>query len=62
MKVLARLPYFAFIIGFMVRILTYVVTRQILESLVKVFTGFHDRAVKTTTDFLSSPLAVEQAL
>ena len=59
---IAQIPFIAKLIGIASHVLTYILPRQLLARTVKTFTGFPDNAVKTTVDFLASPLGVEQAL
>ncbi len=59
---LLKLPSFVLVVGALVRLLTSLVPRSVLCSLVKLATGFPADAVETTTAFIKSPTGVRQAL
>lgn len=53
---------FVGILAVLVRILTLVISYNLLVRVVKGYTGFPDDAARTTADFLSNSVSVKQSL
>ena len=59
---LLKFPYLPLLVGILAHLLTSLVPRSVLGSLVKLATGFPADAAETTTAFIKSPMGVRQAL
>ena len=59
---LLRLPFFAFLVSMLARILVFCLGQRLLHSMIKLLARMPDDAASTTAAFLSSKHGVRRAL